>query len=806
MESWKQDLRYGFRMFARTPGWTLVIVLSLAIGIGANTAIFSLVHAILLKPLPFEDPEKLVMVWEDASFVGFPENTPAPANYADWKSQNHVFSSMAAVANRSFSLTGSGEPARLEAYAVTQTLFPLLGVEPVRGRIFLSKEDEPQSNQVAIISYGLWQSRFAGSNEIVGKDILLNNSKYTVVGVMPKGFQFLNAEIELWVPIAFTSENLQNRNSHYLEVVARLKPNTSLEQAQAEMTTIMNRIQKQYPDDASQLGVTVVPLHKQLVGDTRKQLILLSIAVGFVLLIACGNIANLLLSAGVSRKKEIAVRSALGAGQGRLIRQLLIESMILSIAGGILGVAVGAISFSFLKNLIPPGMMLSTNLSIDGTILLFTFFISVLTGLLFGLAPSLQVARSNLNVALKSGHRAGIGEGKAFRHFMVVIETSFAVILLVGAALLIQTIYKLQTQDMGFSAENVLRVETLLPQSKYDTYPKRIQFYEQVLQRVENLGGIVSAGYSTAVPLDWKGGTSGYTWEGRPRKQGEFLDSNHRQVSSRLLQTLGIQLVQGHYFDGKETENSMPVAIVNEAMARTYSQELSAVGKRFQVGGDSRWFTVIGVVRNIRNMGLETEPKAEMYFPMRQGDFGHFFYAPKELLIRSSGDPARFVGDVRQIVRSIDPNLPISHVMTLQFVLDREITGRQITMVLLVAFAGIALVLATIGIYGVLSYFVNQQIPEIGVRLALGAQPSSILLLILRRGLALALAGIAVGIAGATALTGIMQSILFEVSAKDPLTFALAIGILFLTALFACLLPGLKAMKIDPLTALRTES
>ncbi|MCI0411921.1 ABC transporter permease, partial [bacterium] len=739
--SLKQDLRYGFRMFSRTPGWSAVIVLSLALGIGANSAIFSLVNALLIRPLPYNDPEKLVMVWEEASFVGFPQNTPAPANYADWNSQNHVFTGMAAVATQSFNLTGSGEPIRLEAYEVTGNFFPLLGVRPVQGRVFLPAEDSPKANPVAVISHSLWQDRFAKSPEIIGKEILLNNVRHTVVGVMPKGFQFLDPEVQVWVPIAFTPEQISNRTGHYLQVIGRLKEGVSLTKAQAEMKTIMSRIAVEHPDEAGQLGITVVPLREQLLGTTHTQLILLSLAVGFVLLIACGNIANLLLSAGISRTKEIAVRAALGADRKRLVRQLLIESLMLSAAGGILGLVFSALSFSFLKQLIPQGLSLSIDLTLDSRILLFTGLVSVLTGLLFGLAPSMQAARSNLNDALKAGGaRTGVGYGTRFRNVMVVAETALALVLLVGSALLVQTIYKLRTQDVGFHPQNVVRLETRLPRQQYDTLEKRAQFYDLVLERVESLPDVVSAGYSTAVPLDWKGGTSGYQWEGQTLRRSEILDANHREVSAHLLQTLGISLVRGRYFDGTETSSSMPVAIINEAMAATYPSDTSPIGKRFY--GDSRWFTVIGIVRNIRNMGLQAEPKAEMYFPARQANFRHAFYAPKELLIRTKPDAKSVLPEVRQIIRSIDPGLPISHVMTLEFVLGREITDRRITMVLLVTFGLLALLLASTGIYGVLSYFVNQQIPEIGVRLALGAEPASILMLIMKRGLSLAVLGI----------------------------------------------------------------
>jgi predicted permease len=806
MESWKQDLRYGFRMFSRTPGWSAVIILSLALGIGANAAIFSLVNALLMKPLPYKESEKLVIVWEEATVVGFPQNTPAPANYIDWNAQNHVFSSMAAIANRSFNLTGSGEPVRLEAFAVTANFFPLLGVLPVQGRVFLPEEDSPKANPVVVVSHSLWQDRFAKSPEIVGKEILLNTVRHTVVGVMPKGFQFLDSEVQAWVPMAFTPEQASNRSGHYLQVVARLKENVTLQKAQAEMKTIMSRIASQYPDEAGPLGITVVPLREQLLGDTRTQLILLSLAVGFVLLIACGNIANLLLSAGISRTKEIAVRSALGADRKRLIRQLMIESLMLSTTGGMLGLVLSFISFSFLKQLIPQGMILSTDLTNDWRILLFTAFASILTGLLFGLAPSMQVARSNLNVALKAGGpRAGIGYGTAFRNIMVVAETALALVLLVGSALLVQTIYKLRTQDVGFRPQNVVRLETRLPRQQYDTLEKRTQFYERVLERVESLPDVVSAGYSTAVPLDWKGGTNGYEWEGQTLRKGEALDANHREVSARLLQTLGIPLVRGRYFDGTETSRAMPVAIINEAMAASYTSKEGPIGKRFRTSPQTQWFTVVGIVRNIRNMGLQTEPKAEMYFPMHQANFDFDFYAPKELLIRAKPDAKNVIADARQVIRSIDPGLPVSHVMTLDFVLGREITDRRITMVLLVSFALLALVLASTGIYGVLSYFVNQQIPEIGVRLALGAQPSSILILILRRGLSLALLGIVLGIGCAIALTRVLQSLLFGVTSKDPVTFAAVAGILLATITLACFLPGRKAMKVDPLSALRNE-
>lgn len=809
MDIWRQDLRYAFRIFSRTPGWTLVIILSLALGIGANTAIFSIVKTVLLNPLPFPDSDRLMMVWEDAAFIGFPQNTPSPANYADWKSQNRTFESMAAVADASFTLTDTGEPIRIPALQVTADFFPLLGMKPLHGRTFSLQEDTPGNDSVAILSYGLWQRHFDGDARIVGKNILLDNKQRTVIGIMPSGFQFLDPEIEAWVPIAFTQEQIQNRNAHYLQVVGRLKDGVTHQTALSEMKTIMSRIGQQYPEETAEgkLGVFLLPLREQLVGDVRRQLILLLLSVAFVLLIACGNIANLLLSKAVSRKRELAVRAALGAAQSRLVRQMLMESLLLAFVGGMVGLVLGALSFKFLRNLIPLGISLSAHLAIDLPVLLYTLLISTFTGILFGLMPSLQASRTDINDALKSGGtRAGVGSGKKFRAAMVVAETALAVVLLVGAGLLIQTMFKLQSLDTGFNSENVLRMQTELPISEYDTLEKRAQFYERVLERVQAFPGVVAAGYSTAVPLDWKGGTSGYRWEGRPDPgRGVILDANHREVSSKLLQTLGIRLVEGRYFSGSETMQSQPVAIINQAMAATYSSTESAVGKQFRIYENSLKFTVIGIVRNIRNMGLEAAPKAEMYFPIRQANFGFTWYAPRELLIRTVRTPETAIRDMRQIIWSVDPKLPVSHVMTLRDVRLRETTQRRMTTVLLASFAGLALLLAATGIYGVLSYFVNQHFPEFGIRLALGATPLSILVLILRRGMFLVLRGIALGIAGAFAATGLLQSVLFGVSARDPRTFILVAVILILTALAACAIPGRKAMSVNPVNALRYE-
>lgn len=503
METLWQDLRFGLRQLLSKPGVTLIAVLSLALGIGANTAIFSLVDAVLLRPLPFHEPDRLVMVWEDATQVGFPRNTPAPANYADWKSQNKTLEDMAALNWRNYALTDEGEPEKVEAQGVTANFFSLLGVKPVLGRSFTAEEDKPGADQVALISYGLWQRRFGGDPALVGKEILLDGQKRTVLGVMPAGFQFMSKETGLWVPMAFSAEELANRGGHYLTVVARMKPGVTLTAASADIAAVTRRINQDHPMHGFELGSVVISLREQLAGDVRISLIVLLVAVGCVLLIACANIANLLLSRGASRYREIAVRTALGAGRLRIVRQLLTESTLLAVAGGLTGLLFAWLSFSFLKQITPESMAMNAGVKIDARIFGFTLLLSLLTGIVFGLAPALQAAKVDLNEALKqSGGRTGTGAGhRRLRSALVVTEIALALVLLVGAGLLIQTFLKLRALDIGVNPENVLTLRTQLPRSKYGELPRRTAFYQQVLERVRALPGVVAAGYTTAVPL-----------------------------------------------------------------------------------------------------------------------------------------------------------------------------------------------------------------------------------------------------------------------------------------------------------------
>jgi len=809
METLWQDIRFGFRQLLRKPGFTLIAVLSLALGIGANTAIFSLVDAVLLRPLPFGDPDRLVMVWEDAAKLGFPRNTPAPANYVDWKAQNTVFEDMAALNWGNYALTDEGEPEKVESQNVTANFFPLLGVKPFLGRVFTEEEDKPGANRVALISYGLWQRRFGGDPALVGKEILLDGRKHSVLGVMPPGFQFMSKETGLWLPAAFTPQELANRGGHYLTVLARLKTGVTVAQARADIASVTQRINQANPQsNGFEVGSVVISLREQLAGDVRPALIVLVVAVGFVLLIACANIANLLLARGAARYREIAVRTALGAGRRRIVRQLLTESVLLAVAGGVTGLLFAWLSFSFLKQIIPDSMALNAGVRIDAKIFGFTMLLSLLTGIIFGLVPAMQAAKVDLNEALKqSGGRTGTGVGhRRLRGALVVTEIALALVLLVGAGLLIQTFLRLRALDLGLNPENVLTLRTSLPRSKYSELPKRAAFYKQVLERVRALPGVVAAGYSSAVPLTWKGGTTSFTIEGQEPKPGQ--DANNRQVTAGYMESLGIKLRQGRFFDEHDDAQAQPVSIINETMARQYwSSSENALGKRFRMfQGDSSmpWITVVGIIGDVKEMGLEANAKPETFFPYQQLP-QMLWNMPRDLTIRTTGDPLSVVAAVRQAIWSVDPAQPVSNVRTMEEILSEEVAQRRIGMTLLASFAALALLLASLGIYGVLSYSVTQRTQEIGIRMALGAGRRDVLQQVMGDGLRLAAAGVAIGLGVSFALTRLMAGLLFGVSASDPRTLAGVTLLLITIALLACYIPARRAAKVDPMIALRYE-
>ena len=808
MENLLKDVRYGVRGLWKRPAFTVVAVLTLALGIGANTAIFSVVNAVLLRPLQFRDPDRLVMIWEDAGFLGFPRNTPAPANYVDWKNQTQSFEDVAATHEETFNLTGDGTPERVAAYGVTANFFPLFGVSPALGRVFTPDDDRPGANKVAVLSHELWQTRYGSDSQIINRDIQLDGEKYTVVGVMPAGFQFFESDVRLWVPLALTPEELANRGNHYLKVVARMKPGVTLNQAQADVSAVTARIAKDHPDLMfdGKVGALVMPLREEFTGNVRGSLFVLMVAVAFVLLIACANVAGLLLARAVARRREIALRIALGASRTRVVRQLLTESLLLSAAAGILGTVLAYFSFAFLQKLIPAQMALLTSLNLDLRILAFTLVLSLLTGIIFGLVPALQSAKVDLNDALKQSTR--VTSSGRLRGALIVFEVALSIVLLVGAGLLIQTLFRLFNQYDALQPQQVLTLRTVLPLTKYKELPQRSGFYQQVLDRVEHLPGVISAGYTTSIPLIWKGGTSGFFPEGiKDPIPGMGYDANHRQVTAHYLQTMNMALRQGRYFTEHDNENSMPVAIINETMARQYWPEQNAVGRRFKLGDpgdDIPWVQIVGVVADVRQMGLDEPVKAEMYFPyQQQSDYD--FYLPRDLVIRTSGNTSSVVASVRQIVHEVDPDQPVSNIATMSDVLGEEAAPRRMGMIMLVAFAGLALLLASLGIYGVLAYFVTQHTNEIGVRMAVGASPLHIVSLVLKKGMGLTLFGMGIGLVVSFALTRLMSSLLFGVNAADPLTFVAVPLVLAAVALVACLIPARRAMKVDPTIALRYE-
>jgi len=799
-----QDIRYSLRGLLRQPAFAIVAVISLALGIGANTAIFSLVNAVLLKPLTFADADRLAVIWEANPARDVTQDEVAVGNYVDWKAQNSVFDEMAAVGFRSFNITGDGEPEKVLANAATQNFFSLLGVTPALGRNFLPDEEKADGSKVMILSYGLWQRRYGGDPDILGKHITLNGEKHTVVGVMPANFRFLHNLTALWIPAGFRPEELTQRDGQNLTVIGRLKPGMTFAQAQADIGNITQRIAKDNPNEMSPMTTAnVVPISEQVKGQSRRPLLMLMVAVCLVLLIACANTANLLLSRASSRRKEIAVRSAVGATRRRIVRQLLTESLILSFLAGGVGLMVAAFSFEFLKSLMPPGLVAGT-LKLEPRALVFALFVSVTTGIIFGLVPALQASRVDLNEVLKSGGRSGLASGGGrLRGALVITEVALALVLLVGAGLLIQTLSNLREQYSILQPENLLTARTVL-QGQYQEPSKRWAFYDDVLARISNLPGVVSAGYTTSVPLQWPGGSNGFILDGPPPPPNLAANALHRQVSPGYFETIGIPLREGRYLDQRDDQNGQKVMLVNQTMAAKYWPQQSAVGKRIKFGDDAPWITIVGVVADVRQMGMDQPVKQEMYLPFKQVE-GFHFYKPRDLVIRTEGDPQQLVAAMRREIHAVDPNQPVSNIATLDETFDQGTQRRRVGMTLLVAFALLALLLAVIGIYAVLAFFVTQHRPEIGVRVALGAQKRDILGLIFKKGMALALAGVVIGIAGAMAITRLMASLLFGVTPVDALTFAAVSICVLAVALLACYIPARRATKVDPLIALRYE-
>jgi predicted permease len=809
LENLLNDVRYGLRMLRKSPSFTFFAVTVLALGIAANSAIFSIADAVLVRPLPYRDSNRLVFIWEDASAYGFAKDTPAPGNFSDWKSRNQVFTDVAATSfGGSFNLTGEGIPEKLTGRSVTANLFSVLGVIPELGRDFRPEDDVPGAAPVTILSHGLWLRRFGGDPQILGKEISLNYEKCRIVGVMRRGFQFPDREAELWTPARFTKEELANHGSHFLEVVARLKPGVPLQMANADLALIAQQLQKEHPDSNAKVGTFAVPLREELAGDVRPAILMLVGAVCFVLLIACANVANLLLSRATSRRRELAMRLALGATRGRVIQQMLTESVLLAILAGIAGLLLSIWGTKFLATLIPAGIAPMTGTGVDGRVLLFTIVVTLATGVLFGFIPASRVSQFHLTYSLKQGGgQSGVGSGgQRLRDALVICEVALAIILLAGGALMIRSLENLYHLDSGFRADHVLVMHTPLPEQKYKVFARRTAFYDQVLAKVENLPGVVAAGYTTWIPLTNQGGASGITLEGKPEPApGHMLIPNLRIISKGYIGALRMKLIEGRLFEQGDGLERPLVALINQTMARNYWPGENSVGRRFKFGNYSEkspWISVVGIVGDVHQAGLDLPARAEMYLPYQQQDIG---YDPEYLAVRTSGDPMALTETVRQQIWSVDKEQPVAGMMPLEDLVDENLASRRMQASLLGGFAGLALLLVTLGIYAVLSFAVTQRTQEIGVRVALGAQSRDVLRMIFSQGFKLFVMGAAIGLAAAFVLSRALVHLLYGVSAYDPASFAGVTILLAAVALLACYVPARRATHVDPLIALRYE-
>ncbi|MEN3370642.1 MAG: hypothetical protein V7609_2785 [Verrucomicrobiota bacterium] len=804
-----QDLRYAARMLARAPSFTAIAVLALALGIGANTAIFSVVNKVLLQPLPFKNPNELVIIWENATHLGFPKNTPSAANFLDWREQSTLFTGMVAMAPKDFNLTGVGEPERLDGRRVSATTFDLLGVRPRLGRGFLPEEDKP-GTKVVILSDGLWQRRFGADPQIVGQSLNLNGESYSVVGVMPPGIDlpgFLNWKDQLWVPIAFSSEEAQSRGNHYLEVMARMKPGVTLKQARVEMETIAGRLAQQYPEENLRISTVMNPVHEELVGDIKPALLVLLGAVGFVLLIACANVANLLLARAAVRQKEIALRLALGASRSRLTRQFLTESVLLAILGGAVGLMFAFAGLRILTTFIPNTISQAESIGIDGKVLAFTALVAIVTGLIFGLAPAAQASNFSLNETLKEGGRdaSGGSKGVRLRGLLVIAEVAVSFVLLIGAGLLISSFLHLRNLDPGFRADHLLTAKIDLPELKYPDREHRIPFFDDVIRRVSALPGVQSAAIAGNLPLTYNGDSMYIGVEGIPDPPpDQQRDVIYRAIGPGYFNTMGIALLRGRDFTEKDTTETGYTVVVSEKMAKHFWPGQDPIGKRLKPGSttsDLPWREVIGVVKDVRQNDFVADPKLQMYMSYRQLKF----LAPNALVVRTSIDPMSLAVPLRNAVWAIDKDQPVSNIRSMKDIVSAAVARQRFSTMLLGIFATLALVLAAVGIYGVMSYSVAQRTREIGIRVALGAQRSDVLRLTVGQGFKLVLIGVGLGLASAFILTRVMASLLFGVSATDPITFVTISLILMGVALVASYIPALRATKVDPMVALHYQ-
>jgi putative ABC transport system permease protein len=810
MHALKHDIKHAIRLLVRQPGVSIVAVITLALGIGANTAMFSAVDAILLRPLPYEDPDRLVMVWEKRQAEGVLDNVVAPADFVDWAKMNTVFESMAAFAPSSVDLTGVGEPVRLPAGAVSPAFFHVFKVRPFLGRTFGTEEGTVGRHRVVILGHGLWQRRFGSDAAIVGRKLLFNGVPHEVIGVVPASFEFPDPTIEVWAPLAFegTDEPL-SRAVHNFFVYARMKPGGTVKQARTEMDRVGAVLSQQYPDTNARHGIWVTSLSDQITGPRQRSsaqdrglrngLLLLLGSVAFVLLIACVNVANLLLARAAGRRREMAVRAALGAGRARLIAQTLTESLVLGLTGGITGMIVAWWGIGTLRQIAPGAGQVAgvTHLGLDWRVLLFTFALSLATGLVFGLLPAWHLARQDVNAALRDAARTtGVGR-RRLRLMLVVSEIALASLLLVGAGLTVRSFQSLLRAEPGFDADGVLTSMVVLPDSRYRGEERLAVASEQIEQRLAAIPGVRAAGVTSHLPLSGQDSRRGIIVEGR-ESSGSPTRAHPRSVTPGYFRAMSIRLASGRFFTDVDRAGAPPVAIVNETMARSYWPGQSPIGRRVTFTGTRDAREIVGVIRDVRHWGLGLPVNPEMYVPLAQ-----FPAQAMTFVVSTQGDPSALAGAVREQLRSFDPNLPLSNVRPMTEVAARSVVSHRAAMLLLAIFGGLALVLAAAGIYGVMAHLVALRSSEIGLRMTLGATPSQLMRAVLKEGLLQTVIGLTLGLGAAAIVMRGFQSMLYEISPTDPFTLAAVAMILAATAVAASAIPARRAMRVDPVQALR---
>jgi len=811
MENLFKDIRYGVRGLLKHPGFTAIVVLTLALGIGASTAIFSVVDSVLLRRLPYQTAERIVAIQELDPDGRRGQSTSA--NFYDWRAQNTVFEHLAAIKTTTTNLALSDHAERLELAQTNANFFDVFGLTPQYGRLFIPQDEQAGHEPVVVVSNALWQRRFGSDPSLVGRSITLDGRNYTVVGIAPAGFQYPD-KTELWlpplrlVPELYPDQDVtQSRRMGYLAVVALLKPGVSLQQAAGEMETITARLRQQYPDTNNRRFNRVVSLHEDLVGDTNKLLWLLLGAVTFVLLIGCANVANLLLASGASRRKEMAIRAALGASRWRVIRQLFTESTILALAGGAVGLLIAFWGLAAITKLLPSDFPRLNEIQIDLRVLGFTFAASMLTGILFGLAPALQISRSDVQEAIRETGRGTSGSRRQsrFRQALIVVEVALSVVLLAGAGLLFRSFLRLQSVNAGFVSQHVLTAKVTPSGTNYVNDADYAKFYNQVIEKVGAIPGVQDVGLINTLPL-YKGPTSGFRVEGRPVTTPDKWPSvNYRVVSPNYFRAMGIPVLQGRAYTDRDDENAPRAMIVNQQLVHQIFPDENPIGKRITFGGTDangqpRWFEIIGVVANVRSLELREEPNPELYFSAQQD-----LWPAMSLVVRSTVEPSSLSASVRQAVNEVDRSVPVADVKPMDHIVSESITQPRFNLFLLGLFGAVAIVLSAAGIYGVTAYTVTQRTHELGIRIALGAQVGDVLKMILGQGMAVIGVGLVVGLAAAFALTRLLRSLLFGVGENDPLTFVAITVVLVLVALIACYIPARRATKVDPLMALRAE-